>query len=655
MDHHFRMENIMSLPVITDSEQLAKAQDLFAEHETISIKEAICGSTSSTDISAEDGWWTKDRFNRENRITWWREARFGCFIHWGVYSIAGGVWNGKTCGYGEHLQRAMTITQAEYKEHFIDKFTAEKFDARKWVSLAKDAGMRYLAVTAKHHDGFAMFPSEAYPYDIRMTPFVKEHDPIGELAEECRRQGLKFGVYYSHAFDWGHDIAPGNDWEYENGGGDRKLYEGERRLWFQQHPELVPAVAEGYVTAKSIPQILELIRNYHPDLLWFDTPHKLPFSENMRIMRAIREADPDIVINGRLIEHPDYPTLGDYRNTADRPAEFYPVAGGWEAIPTTNESYGYSSFDKSHKPAAFFIRLIAKAAAKGGNLLMNMGPMGDGQTDPVDEAIFREIGRWMKANGESIYGTEETPLTVQTFGHTCVKGQTLYLHVLDRPADERIILSGVRNMILNAHVLGQEDGIGAHLTIKRLNSTDTLILLPAEVKDSPDIVIAAQYRGRLTAEGGRLISADTATRLHVFDASFHSSTLSFGDGKPGRDYVTGFRPAQGDVLWDIRVSHTGTYRLKIRYSSQPDQHGTYCLTCGGMKQIFPVKKEEGECCDELLVTIDDLKLNATVAVRMEEAVNGGFCLYSVDIAPVALTDSHKAFNVLEDVTDTGDH
>lgn len=643
----------MSLPIITDAEELKRVQEQFEIHEKNAMEEAIYGKAPAEGKIPEDGWWMQDRCHKEERLGWWREAKLGCFIHWGVYAVAGGVWNGKNSGYSEHIQRAMTITQKEYREKFIDCFTAEKFDAEKWVSLAKAAGMKYLAVTAKHHDGLAMYPSEVCSYDIRLTPFGQKHDPIGELAGECRRQGIKFGVYYSHAFDWGDRIAPGNDWEYENGGGDKGLYEGERGTWFQQHPELVPAVVEGYVTKKAIPQILELIKLYHPDLLWFDTPHKLPFSENMRIMRAIREADPHVVVNGRLIEHPDYPLLGDYKNTADRPAEFYPTAGDWEAIPTTNESYGYNSEDKSHKPASFFIPLIAKAAARGGNLMLNMGPMADGQTDPVDERIFREIGNWMEKNGESIYGTERTPLTVQTFGQTTVKGQTLYLHVLERPADGRIIVSGMQNVILRAHVLGQAEGVGEKLTVKRLNMWDTLVLLPDEVENSPDIVIAAEFQGKLTADNRRLIAEKGVTGLHVFDASFLSDTLSFGDGKRGRDYVTDFTPAQGYVLWNIRVSHTGTYRLRVRYTTRKNQAGSYRISCGEDRGQFTVKQDAGECFDELLVRVEHPGKNAVVAVSMEEAAAGGFCLYGVDMEPVK-TDDAKMHVIIEDKTDTGE-
>jgi len=194
------------------------------------------------------------------------------------------------------------------------------------------------------------------------------------------KQGLRFGFYYSQAFDWGDKDAAGNDWDYDNPGGD-KLLGGKN--WWETRPEFM-AHARKYVDEKAIPQLRELIKMYDPDILWFDTSSKLPPSENLRIMKAVREASPRVVISGRLVGG-----WGDYDDTTDRPAEFPPHAGDWEAIPTTDESYGWNKFDTSHKPPSHFIQLLAKAAARGGNVLMNVGPMGDGRIDPKDVEILK--------------------------------------------------------------------------------------------------------------------------------------------------------------------------------------------------------------------------------------------------------------------------
>lgn len=244
--------------------------------------------------------------------------------------------------------------------------------------------MRYFVITAKHHDGFAMYPSDAYPYDIRLSKFQK--DPMEALSRAAKKYGIKFGFYYSHAFDWEHPDAPGNDWDYPtNPGGDKLV--GGKNWWLERKDFL--ANAEKYVNEKSIPQIQELIRKYDPDILWFDTPQKLPLYLNIRILEAIRQADPQnkIVVNGRLARFGSN-NIGDYRNTGDRSAFFFPTEGAWESIPTTNESYGYSVVDTVRKPVSFFVQLLPSATSKGGNILMNVGPMGNG---PMGQERHRSV------------------------------------------------------------------------------------------------------------------------------------------------------------------------------------------------------------------------------------------------------------------------
>jgi alpha-L-fucosidase len=352
--------------------------------------------------------------NHDQRIAWWRDAQFGCFIHWGVYSTYGGEWNGKPFkGYAEHMMRINRIPRAEYLEKVVSVFNPVKFNADEWVKLIKSAGMKYVIITAKHHDGFAMYPSAVTKYNVRdASPFKR--DPMRELSEACKRNGIKFGFYYSHAIDWEHPNGPGNDWDYDNPGGDKQLHGGT--TWFDQHPELFPRI-QSYVDQKAIPQIVELLKTYHPDIIWFDTPSRLPLSENLRILKAVRAVDQNVVVNGRLARGLGH-SFGDYINTSDRAAEIVPTEGDWETIPTTNESYGYHKFDLSHKPVSHFIQLMAKSAARGGNVLMNIGPMGDGVIDPKDQEILRGIGKWLEVNGDSIYSSERSPLPVQSWGES---------------------------------------------------------------------------------------------------------------------------------------------------------------------------------------------------------------------------------------------
>jgi alpha-L-fucosidase len=530
---------------------------------------------------AKNGWWTASMKNHEERVQWWREARFGMFVHWGVYSVPGGEWNGKVVGgYSEHLMRKEKISVKEYREKLVKPFNPVDFNAEDWIRTARNAGMKYFIITAKHHDGFAMFDSDVTDYNIvDATKWGK--DPMKELAAACKKYGLKFGFYYSHAFDWEDPNAPGNDWDYNNPGGDLNLFGG--RDWFDVHPELLPKAVK-YVDEKAIPQIKELISKYHPDILWFDTPHKLPLSENIRILKAIREVDPNVVVNGRLARYSNG-NLGDYQNTADRPAEFFPVTGDWEAIPTTNESYGYSKFDYSHKPASFFIRLLANAASRGGNLLMNIGPMGNGVIDSRDITILSSIGQWMKANGESIYGTEKSTLPLQSWGVCTQKGNRLYLHVFDWPKDGKLVVGGLKTLPAKAWQL--DDSSKKELQLKKNSRPDIEIKLPSISPDPANSVIVLEMKNPVEADSIRLLSAKEDNRLLAFDARLSGGGFSYGDGKRDRYYVDGWKKRTQSVCWDFRLNERIEAALSIRYQADQASGGKIEISVAG--RILPME------------------------------------------------------------------
>ena len=437
---------------------------------------------------APGGWLQEDMRKSGVRTKWWREAVFGCCIHWGVYAVAGGEWNGQYCDYAEHIQRIMRLTQEEYKTHFIDQFNPTKFDAEAWVSVIKSTGMKYLVITAKHSDGFAMYPSEAYPYDIRMTSFTR--DPLAELRQACERHGIRFGILYSHSTDWEHPDAPGNDWEYSNGGGVQCLF-GNPIVWFNEHPELVPRMSKYYMDVKGVPQIVELIQKYKPDLLWFISGLRLPLSENLRVLRVVREIAPDVVVNGWLAKAEGFPSLNDCEIPF---CDISSTGGLWEAILTTNESYGYSKVDQSHKPPDDIIRFLVEKAAHGGNVMLNIGPNAFGEIDGADINILEGVGAWMKINGESIHGTSRSPLEPQSFGEITRKGNQLYLHVFKR-GNGTITLTGVVSHIEKAYLLADKDK--QPLPIRRISYFDTEISLPDKLPDSCDTVIVAEFEGEL--------------------------------------------------------------------------------------------------------------------------------------------------------------
>ncbi|CAM3865370.1 alpha-L-fucosidase [Sphingobacterium prati] len=596
---------------VRDANKGNEAADMFNDPSTRDIN-AIS--------AAEAGWWKWSATGQKERVEKWKKATFGMFVHWGVYSQYGNVWKGKKGGgYAEHLMRVMHIPRQEYLDSAA-RFNPEKFNAEEWVTLAKNAGMKYFIITAKHHDGFAMYPSQyASAYAIKSTAL--KGDPLAELARACRRHGLLFGFYYSHAFDWEHPDAPGNDWDYTNPGGD-KLLGGAN--WFDNHPEWLPK-AKRYVDEKAIPQITELIHKYHPDLLWFDTPHKLPLSENLRILKAIRATDASIVVNGRLARTGDK-NYGDYLNTADRPEEFYPVSAGtyWEAIPTTNDSYGYSSTDKNYKPTAHFIQLLAKATAMGGNILMNIGPKGDGRIDSPDVAILQGIAAWMAKNKESVINVDPSPLPRQQWGVITKRGSILYLHIFDKPKGDKLTVGGLTMGVKSISLLSSKrriknyisDAVGLHIPLDQI------------ADDLADEVIVVQLKQDTVApDTNELVFVDpniAQNRLLSFYARQYGDPMKFGDGKRDRYYVSGWKNSEQYLGWDINVLEPAGFDVSIRYVKDVENAGgEMILKIGGKEINFlidPSSPTSGRGNSILIGQIDLPKGKQTVELHAKNIV-----------------------------------
>jgi alpha-L-fucosidase len=526
----------------------------------------------------EFAWWRQSMETRDQRLGWWREARFGMFMHWGVYSHLGGVWEGTpVSGYAEHIMRRRKIPIAVYREKVAGQFNPVKFDAEQWVRTLKNAGMGYLIITSKHHDGFAMFDSDVTDYDV-VDSTAWKHDPMKDLKEACKRQGVRFGFYYSQAWDWGDPNGTGNDWDYQNPAGDKNLGGPN----WADNPE-ARAKLRKYVDGKAIPQVRELIKKYDPDIMWFDTPAKMPAEENLRVLEAARAAKPTLVVNSRIVQGtPRGPRahFGDYQSTTDKPDEFPPNDFDWEAIPTTNESYGWHKMDHSHKPPVHFIRLLAKAAARGGNVLLNIGPMGDGQFDPADVQILTAIGSWMKVNGESIHGTARTPLPVQAWGESTRKGSTLYLHVFTWPKAKpgKLVVGGLTARVKRAYLLA--DQRRTPLEVQRSGDKDVLIDVPDAAPDANDSVVAVEVEGDPTADPARVLGTEAPDTLRAFDAQLRGG-LGFGSGKLRDAYVQRWNKLEGSVRWPVRLREPATYEVAISYDAdRRSAGGSYVVKLG---------------------------------------------------------------------------
>jgi alpha-L-fucosidase len=326
------------------------------------------------------------------RMEWFREARFGMFIHWGLYSVLAGRWDGKEIpGIGEWIMNSASIPVAQYQA-LAARFNPTEFSAAGIVGLAKSAGMKYIVITSKHHDGFAMFDSKANPFNIvQGTPF--QRDPLKELAAECRQQGVKLGFYYSQDQDW---TAPGGA-AYKRDDHKPPTYHWD-------------AAQDGsfatYLETKAIPQIQELLTNYgeFPAIVWFDTPTKDMTPELAGKIVTVLNQHPKLIWNNRL--------GGGYKGDTETPEQYIPAQGypgrDWEACMTMNDTWGYKVDDTNFKSTETLLRNLIDIASKGGNYLLNIGPMATGEVPQPEVDRLHEMGRWLAVNGEAIYATGPT-------------------------------------------------------------------------------------------------------------------------------------------------------------------------------------------------------------------------------------------------------
>ena len=325
---------------------------------------------------------------RDARMEWWRAARFGMFIHWGLYAVPAGTWDGKQIpGIGEWIMNNGKIPVADY-EKLTAQFDPTKFNADAWVSMAKASGVRYIVITAKHHDGFAMFKSESNKFNI-VDGTAFKRDPLKELAIACHKQGIKLGFYYSQDQDW---TAPGA--AALHGGHWDKAQDGS---------------FADYIHTKVLPQMKEILTNYKgneaPDVIWFDTPTKDMTPQLAGEIVALLNQHPSLIWNNRL--------GGGYMGDTETPEQHIPPQGypgkDWETCMTINDTWGYKSYDTNFKSNETLLHNLIDIASKGGNYLLNVGPDATGVIPQPEQDRMLAIGKWLKVNGEAIYGSGPTP------------------------------------------------------------------------------------------------------------------------------------------------------------------------------------------------------------------------------------------------------
>ena len=435
--------------------------------------------------SAEE---TKAR--HDARMAWWREAKFGMFIHWGVYSVPAGYYNGKPVpGIGEWIMNRGKIPMAEYQA-YAKEFNPTNFNAEQWVKIAKNAGQKYIVITSKHHDGFAMFDSKASDWNIvKATPFGR--DPLKELAAACKKEGIKLGFYYSQAQDCNNGgSASGGKWDP-----------------VQQHD------MDDYIDHIAVPQLKEILSNYgrFPAVLWWDTQINMNTNRAQKLYDLVEKLRPNIIMNNRL--------GGGFRGDTETPEQTIPAQGypgrDWETCMTINDTWGYKRDDTNFKSTATLIRNLCDIASKGGNYLLNVGPTSAGEIPQPEVERLSEMGAWMKVNGEAIYGARPTifgaeagalsatekdrrgnPRFIPAWDWRCTtKPGKIYIHIFKWPAGQ-IQLPGVKSRITKAYLLADR----RHHPLKfQQTAQGVTIQLPDKAPDAIASVLCLKVRGEVAA------------------------------------------------------------------------------------------------------------------------------------------------------------
>lgn len=440
------------------------------------------------------------QLSKDERMQWWREAKFGMFIHWGVYAQWAGVYKGheQLKGGAEWIMNRSKIPVSEYQE-MAKKFNPIQFNAEDWVEMAKDAGMKYIVITAKHHDGFAMFKTSASKWNIvDATPYGK--DVLLPLSEACKKYGIKLGFYYSQAQDWNN---PG-------GSAARKVAtEG----WLNPDSAAIDAYTlthkghwdkaqetrsfDDYIDEVAVPQVKELLTNYGEiAVLWWDTPTNMTDATAQKLQDQLKY-QPNIITNDRL-KRPNFP--GDTRT----PEQKIPGAdeidnNDWETCMTMNGTWGFRTSDNKWKSSKTLIQNLCDIASKGGNYLLNIGPKPDGTFPEASIQALKTIGEWMKINGEAIYSTQKSPIPAFDWGR-CTQKQSkrktiLYLSVFNWPSDGKIILPKIENKVIGATLLA--DGKSCEINQSK-NGIE--ISVPQIMPDANATVIKMILKGKLEAK-----------------------------------------------------------------------------------------------------------------------------------------------------------
>jgi alpha-L-fucosidase len=490
------------------------------------------------------------------KMTWWKEAKFGLFIHWGVYSVPAGMYNGKEIpGLGEWIMNKAKIPMAVYQS-YAKQFNPVKYNPEAWVKAAKNAGIKYIVITSKHHDGFALFDSKVSGWNVvNATPYGK--DLLKPLVEACRKEGIKIGFYYSQAQDWNHPggVAGGGHWD--------KAQDGD---------------FDKYIDEIALPQVKEILVNYGGlDIIWWDTPQDMTPARAQKFMDLLK-GYPNLIINNRL--------GGGFKGDTETPEQYVPATGfpgrNWESCMTMNDTWGYKSYDQNWKSAKTMLRDLADVASKGGNMLLNIGPTSLGEIPQPSIDRLSEIGKWMKKNGPSIYGTSPSPFPYLSWGRCTRKGQKLFLHIFNYPSNGELALP-LSNKITNAYLLNSPK---KKLVVTNGNGR-SIIKLPLQIPDTINTVVVVEFKGE------PVIAPSPVAQKEII-ASSQRSELTSPKNVLDADRQTRWEAAKGERSGWLEIDLGKPYTISTLIADEPWHPWE------AKKQKFTLQYKTGYTCKNIL-------------------------------------------------------
>ncbi|MGQ1784649.1 MULTISPECIES: alpha-L-fucosidase [unclassified Saccharicrinis] len=484
----------------------------------------------------------------EARMEWWTDARFGMFIHWGIYSVPAGFYKGEPQkNSAEWIMNRGEIPVAEYAK-FAELFNPTLFDAKAFVGLAKEAGMKYMVITAKHHDGFAMFDSECNPFNVvDATPFGR--DVMKELADECAKQGIKFGFYYSQAQDWSHPGGMGNHWD----------------------KTMQRVSSETYVLEKALPEVNQLLTQYGDiAIFWWDTPRKMSKEVVDSLYRVTTDLQPAIITNDRLGD--EYP--GDHKTFERHMPKKKPEDKYWELCQPVSGSWGYRSDDQNFKSLETLIGHLANAASMGGNYLLNVSPTCLGTLSPKAVERLKGMGAWMDKNSEAIYQTQASPCSKVEWGYITMKSEKaktkLYLHVFDWEAGKIIV--PVRNIGAKAYLLTDsskkfeiksvEDGLSVTLTGNAPDDINSVVVL--ELAEAPNAIPPKPFGQDKDGIVAFMTESAEFENMQGMGIKYNSS----------KDCIGSWNNEHERVYWTFDIINPATFQVTVKTAGLEDSEFT---------------------------------------------------------------------------------